>query len=43
MTTQNLLKLVLLLMLKNEKGVDNSLMQIGMVKFGHKVKFLHKV
>ena len=27
----------------DEKGVDNSLMQIWMVKFGHKVKFLHKV
>ena len=38
-----LVEVVTVVDVDDEKRVDNSLVQIWKVKFGHKVKFLHKV
>ena len=43
MLTQNLLRLLLLLLLMLKKRVDNNLVQIWRLKFGHKVRFLFRL
>ena len=42
MLTQNLLRLLLLLILMLRKRVDDSLVQIWKLKFGHKVKYVFR-